>query len=464
MATGVKTVTWCTGTVIGLLLAAGGVCAASSPGGEADATDMGPVLFGLAVVLLAARVGGHIAVRVGQPAVLGELGMGMLLGNLGLVGYHGLGFLATNPTLDVLAEIGVVLLLFGVGLESKLQEMRRVGASSLVVATLGVVAPFFLGWGVARWFLPAASSYVHVFVGATLCATSVGITARVFQDLRRVETPEARIVLGAAVIDDVQGLVVLAIVQGIIVAAGGGAPLSPAGVGVIVLKATGFLVGGVLVGLWVAPRMFHAASLLRSDGVLLGFGLVFCFLFAYAAKTAGLAPIVGAFAAGLILEEGHYHVLAEREGCNLSDLLDAPMTMLVPIFFVLMGARVNLGVFAMHGVLGFAAALTLAAILGKQVCGLGVLQRGVSRLVVGLGMIPRGEVGLICASIGAKLVLNGRPVVDNVTFSAVVIMVMVTTLCAPPLLKWALNRGNGARPAYVPAPAPGARGEGRKGR
>ncbi|MGC8834661.1 MAG: cation:proton antiporter [Armatimonadota bacterium] len=416
-------------------------------------------MLALIVILIVSRVGGELAVRIGQPAVLGELVLGIIAGNLSLIGFRGIDFVKTSAFIDTLAQVGVVLLLFDVGLESRLSEMRKVGLSSFLAATLGVIAPFLLGWGVAKLFLPQESEYVHIFIGAILCATSVGITARVFQDLKLVETPEAQIVLGAAVIDDVLGLIVLAVVQGLVVAADGarsfgvqsvhvglpkllGGSLTAASVLLIILKAMVFLIGGLLIGVWTAPRLFRVASLLRIQGILLGSGLVFCFAFAYAADRVGLAPIVGAFTAGLILEEVHFVELARREERSLHDLLSPIMSFLVPVFFVLMGMHVDVRVFSHVGVLGFALVLTLAAALGKQACGLGVLQKGVNRLAVGLGMIPRGEVGLIFAHVGTQLVISGHRVVDVSTYSAVVIMVILTTLFAPPLLKWALLRGS----------------------
>ena len=188
-----------------------------------------PVLLGLVIVLGAAKLGGELFERLGQPAVLGELVFGMVLGNLALAGFGGFRFLATDPGLEILAQLGVILLLFQVGLESNVQEMMSVGGSSLLVAVLGVIAPFFLGWGVSAWLLPKEEMLAHLFIGATLCATSVGITARVLKDLGKTSTREARIILGAAVIDDVLGLVILSVVAGTIAAANTGGSLDATG-------------------------------------------------------------------------------------------------------------------------------------------------------------------------------------------------------------------------------------------
>ncbi|HEY3216612.1 MAG TPA: cation:proton antiporter [Candidatus Eisenbacteria bacterium] len=415
--------------------------------------DLLPILQGLVLILIGAKLGGDLFERIGQPAVLGELLAGVVLGNLGLFGYHGLDSLRSLPGIDVLAQIGVLFLLFGVGLETSVSKMLTVGLSSLLVAVFGVVAPMVLGFFVSAWFFPTHNPLTHWFVGATLCATSVGITARVLADLRRTTTREGSIILGAAVIDDVLGLIVLAVVAGIIQAADRGARFEPLFVLGIVGKALVFLVGAVWIGQWLAPRAFRAATRLRGEGLLLSVALAFCFGLAFLAGVAGLAPIVGAFAAGLILDEVHYQELRarDRQHRSVQDLLQPISTFLVPVFFVLMGMRVDLSVFGMPGVLGFALVLTLAAVIGKQACSLGVLERGTDRLAVGLGMIPRGEVGLIFAGFGAGLTLAGERVVDDAVFSAVVVMVGLTTLLTPPLLVWrlrAIDRGpkGGLRP------------------
>jgi len=413
---------------------------------DPNAVHLDPtVLIGVAVMLVVAKVGGEIFERLKQPAVLGELLAGILLGNLVIFGFAGAETLKTNATIAALAEFGVIILLFEVGLESDLKEMMEVGWSSLLVALVGVVAPFFLGWAVSAVFIPNEPQLVHVFIGATLCATSVGITARVFKDLGKLNTREARIILGAAVIDDVLGLLILAIVAGAIRASTTGGVLSMFDVGMIALKSVLFLVGSIVIGHFLMPRLLRGAGRFESRGVLLTLALSFCLLLAWAAAKVELAPIVGAFAAGLILDEVHYRPRGGRTERDLQDLLQPVSTVLVPIFFVLMGLKVDLRLFTRLDILGFAALLTIAAIAGKQVCGLAVLERGVNRLAVGLGMIPRGEVGLIFAGIGATLMLPtptgaNEPVVNAATFGAVVIMVIITTLVTPPGLKWSLAR------------------------
>jgi Kef-type K+ transport system membrane component KefB len=403
------------------------------------------VLVGVAVMLIAAKLGGELLERIKQPAVLGELIIGIVIGNLMLTGFTAAEPLKTSEIISALAEIGVIILLFEVGLESNLGQMLEVGWSSLFVALAGVVAPFFLGWGVAAYFLPDESRLAHFFIGATLCATSVGITARVLKDMRRLQTREARIILGAAVIDDVLGLVILAVVAGAIKAAAAGALLSLLDVAIIAGKAVAFLFGAIAVGRYVTPPIFWRAGRLEVQGVLLALSIAFCFLLAWVAALVGLAPIVGAFAAGLVLDEIHFKTFEERGKHDLQRLIAPVSAVLVPIFFVLMGMRVDLRAFARIELLGFAAALTVAAIIGKQVCSLVVVDRGLNRAAIGLGMIPRGEVGLIFAGLGTTLLLPNaqgvsEPVIGAGTFGVIVIMVIVTTLVTPPALKRSLAR------------------------
>jgi len=406
----------------------------------AHADPVARIALSLAVILVAAKLGGDLAVRIGQPAVLGELVIGIVLGNLALAGFDGLESIERDPFIEMFARVGVLILLFEVGLESTVGQMLKVGWSSLLVAGLGVIAPFALGWGVGAWLLPNQSPYVHAFLGATLTATSVGITARVLKDLGHSQADEARVILGAAVIDDVLGLLILAVVTSLIVAADGGGTVSAASITAQLGIAAGFLIGSLVLGVLFSKRLFSLASRLRSRGVLVACGLSFCFLLSWLASVMGLAPIVGAFSAGLVLEDVHYRDFVARGDHNLEQLIHPISAFLVPIFFVLMGMRTDLSSFAEPGVLGLAGALTLAAIVGKQVCALGVLEKSIDRLTVGLGMIPRGEVGLIFANIGLALSVGGIQIITGATFSAVVVMVIVTTMVTPPALKWSLAR------------------------
>jgi len=416
---------------------------ASEPGGHSD--PVAPVILFLAVILMAAKIGGDLAARLGQPAVLGELFFGVILGNLSWTGFMGLEPIKRSASIEMLAGLGVLILLFEVGLGSTVREMMKVGVSSLLVAVIGVVTPFFLGWGVGLLFLPDPNPYVCAFLGATLCATSVGITARVLQDLNRSTSREAHVILGAAVIDDVLGLIILAVVTGVIAAAGTGGEISGGSVAMILIKSVIFLAGSLTLGAYLSPKLFHLASRLRARGVLLAISLSFCFLLSWLSNVVGLAPIVGAFSAGLILEDLHYRDFTDRGEHPLSRLIEPISAFLAPVFFVLMGMHTDLRSFAQPGVIGFAALLTLAAVLGKQFCGLGVVGKGYDRLSIGIGMIPRGEVGLIFANIGLGLTLGGQRIMGPATYSAVVVMVIVTTLITPPALQWSLARGERSR-------------------
>ncbi|HEX7297327.1 MAG TPA: cation:proton antiporter [Pyrinomonadaceae bacterium] len=403
------------------------------------------VLIGIAFVLVIGKVGGEIFERIRQPAVLGELVAGILFGSLTLVGFSSIESLKSDPVIAALAQIGVIILLFEVGLETNLKEMKEVASSSLLVAAAGVVAPFFLGWGAAHYFLPNESRLAHIFVGATLCATSIGITARVLRDLGKLRLRESRIILGAAVIDDVLGLLILAVVVGAIEAAATGVSVSVSSVAIIAVKACAFLLAAIIAGHFLMPQLFKGVGRFRSKGMLLAFSIVFCFTLAWLAAIVELAPIVGAFAAGLVLDEVHFKPFERSGETSLEQLLRPLSTVLVPIFFVLMGLRLDLQAFTRLDVIGFAAVLTAAAIIGKQVCSLAVAERGLNRLAIGVGMIPRGEVGLIFAGIGTGLTLPNihglnEPVINSATFGAVVVMVVVTTMVTPPVLKWALSR------------------------
>ena len=409
--------------------------AEKQPAGDEEG-DVGPILFSLIIILLAAKFGGDLLERMKQPAVLGELIFGMIIGNLAFLGIHIFEPLKHHITIEILAEIGVIILLFEVGLESSLKEMLSVGLTSIFVALLGVVVPFLLGWGVSAMFFPEEAIFIHIFIGATLTATSVGITARVLKDIHKIRTREAKIILGAAVIDDILGLVVLAVVVGVIGAHNTGGSLSSMKILWIVGKAFLFIFGALVLGTLLAPHLFKMASKLQARSILITFSLMFCFTFALAADRMGLAPIVGAFAAGMILSGVNFDDIFLHEERKLEDLLQPISAFLVPIFFVYMGMNVDLSTFGNYNVIIFALVLTLVAIIGKQICSLaGIFEKKINSWVIGVGMIPRGEVGLIFAGIGAKLSVDGVRVVGPDAYSAVIIMVMITTLVTPPILK-----------------------------
>jgi Kef-type K+ transport system membrane component KefB len=408
----------------------------------------GSVLFGLALLVVGAKCGGLVAERWGQPSVLGELPVGIGAGNLlpPLFGEQGIAFVRGDPTLHVLAELGVLILLFDVGLEADLRALVRVGPSAVLVAAIGVVTPLALGWGTARWFLPEAPPLAHLFIGATLTATSVGITARVLKDLGALQSREGQVILGAAILDDILGLVVLAVVSGLVTATAAGEPgLSEVAFTGIVLKAVAFL--GITVGLghYLSGPIVRLAARTGQRGILLVFGLAICFALAFVAERIGLAGIVGAFAAGLLLDPYGEGVRTRDEEDTISELLHPLSSLFVPLFFVLMGMQVDLVSLVTPESVAFGGMLVLVAVAGKLACAAGVVGSGINRLAVGIGMVPRGEVGLIFAGIGAALTLDSRPLLSQAAFSALVLMVVVTTLLTRLGLRLTIRQGMLAR-------------------
>jgi Kef-type K+ transport system membrane component KefB len=398
--------------------------------------------LGLAIILIAATLGGHLAARLGQPPVLGELLAGAVLGNVGVPFLHQLG---VEPSIDMLARLGALVLLFEVGLESTVHEVLEVGAAAVRVAVLGTIVTFVLGCGVGAVLLRERSA--AVFLGASITATSVGITARVFKDLGTTRSKEARTILGAAVLDDIVGLVVLALVSAWMSRSAGAE--TPASWAWLVIKPLGFLAVAVIVGVRVTPRIFAMTAKLRTHGALLAIGLAFCFSLAWAADAIGLAPIVGAFAAGLVLEDSHSAHFVARGERPLIQLIEPVSSFLVPVFFVVMGLRADFHVLFQPATLLLTACLAAAAVVGKLGCGLGAA-RGVDRLAVGFGMMPRGEVSLIFASLGATLHTAAGPVLDSRGYSALVATVVLTTVLTPVALRWSFSRKT-AGPREAPA-------------
>jgi len=390
----------------------------------------------LALVLIAAKLGGEAAARLKLPAVLGELIIGIAIGLLPSLLFRDL---ASNASIDVLSRLGVLILLFEVGVECTVRGVLDVGASAVRVAALGTAGSFAAGWAIASWLLPGSGVEVHVFLGAAITATSVGITARVFKDLGRTRTKEARTILGAAVLDDVMALVVLALVSGWIANRAAGTASSPLSLLALVAKTVGFLVAAVWIGVRVTPRIFAWAAALRTGGALLAVGLAFCFFLAWAAHAMGLAPLVGAFAAGLVLEDLHSARFVARGERSLSQQLEPISGFLVPIFFVVMGIRADLRSLLQPGAVLLVVGLTIAAIAGKWIATLGA-GHGVNRLAVAAGMMPRGEVTLIFASLGRTLSIDGAPIIGAELYAALVTVVILTTLFAPLALKLTLRR------------------------
>ncbi|MFH2063294.1 MAG: cation:proton antiporter [bacterium] len=424
------------------------------------------LIFFLFVMLMFARIGALME-RIGQPAVLGELLMGVALGALAFI--PGLGFiddLKGQEFIALVAEIGVIILLFRTGLESNLREMKSVGLKALLVAVVGVVLPFVGGYFASKLLIPGLDGNTYLFIGATLTATSVGITARVFSDLKVLATKEAKIVLGAAVIDDILGLLILAVVAGIV----SGGHVSVGEVAWISAKAFIFLIVSIALGQLLAKRIGRLFSRIHSGvGMKMALALLFCGIYAYgAAVLAGLAPIVGAFAAGLVLDPLHFsdfvapnvvsklrgwsarlkgdgpeltaiktEMLAEakhEEHMHVENLVEQIGWFFMPIFFVYTGMQVNLETFLNPKVLGIGLIITAVAFAGKIATGW-VTGRGLNHAMIGFGMIPRGEVGLIFANVGKQL-----GVVSDETFSIVVIMVILSTLLTPPILGVIIKR------------------------
>jgi Kef-type K+ transport system membrane component KefB len=377
----------------------------------------------LAIVLAAARFLGTGAQWIGQPAVLGELLAGVFLGAsvLGLIPGDQQG--REYAVFQFLQEIGVVILLFEIGLETDLVQLLRVGASSTAVAIVGVALPFAAGYLVCRFF--GESNTECILVGAALTATSVGITARVLNDLGRLHEPESQIVLGAAVIDDILGLIILAVVSGL--AEEGHSP-TVAKVVDITAVAFGFLIGVLVAGHFLVPPVARWLQRLAVPGMLTTFALLLAFGLAWGAEAAGSASIIGAFAAGLLLRKTPQAHEIEKAIVPLGHFF-------VPIFFVVVGASVDVRTFAPHDAggwrtLAIGGLLIVVAVLGKFAAGYAPFWFRGRKAVIGVGMVPRGEVGLIFAQMGLA-----AKVFDKALFSAITLMVMVTTFLAPPLLR-----------------------------
>ena len=380
-----------------------------------------PETFGvLALVLVVATIFAEAMRRFGQPGVLGEMLAGVVLG-ISLFGV----FDPHDPAIHLLAELGVALLLFNIGLETDLRSLFRVGWSSLFVAIVGVVLPFATGWALCQAL--EMGRLPSLVVGASMTATSVGITARVLSDLGRLKDYESRIILGAAVIDDVLGLIILAIVQ----AMQAGAQVDAGTIGWKFVIAFGFLAGALILGQLLAPILVRFIDWCKGPGVLVAMSLALALAAGWAADKAGSAIIIGAFAAGVVLG-------GTKKAEEVEHVVTPIGYFLVPIFFASVGAAVDLRTlnpFAAGnlGNLLFGLGLLVVAVLTKFAAGYVAMGKTVNRKVIGVGMVPRGEVGLIFANRG----LDGG-VLNAGQYSAVTLMVMGTTLLAPPLLRMLL--------------------------
>ncbi len=389
-----------------------------------------PQFLGLLVVMLgAAKVLGFLTTKIGQPAVLGELLAGVLIGK------SALGFVdPANETLHLLSELGVIILLFSIGLETDLKKLLKVGGASATVAVVGVALPFALGYVTCR--LLGLEVLVSIVAGAAMTATSVGITARVLSDLGQMQSEEGQIVLGAAIFDDIIGLVILGVVAGL----AGGQEVTFAGVARTTGVAFGFLIATLLVGRLIVPRIAGLVGQVDLPGTPTILALILAFALAWLADRVGSAMIIGAFAAGLLLVgTPSYHDI-EVGVTRLGHFF-------VPLFFVTVGASVDVRVLdptnsANHRTLVIAGLLVAGAIAGKFAAGYAPFWFKGRKALIGAGMIPRGEVGLIFAQMG-----RASGVFDPGMFAAVTLVVMVTTFVAPPLLK---ALAPAIPPGYIP--------------
>jgi Kef-type K+ transport system membrane component KefB len=374
------------------------------------------ILFRLFIIFTSAKIMGEIFERMKQPALIGEILAGVILGP------YLLNLIPAAEVYQVLAEIGVMILLFTVGLYIKIEDIMKVGWRSALVAVLGVIVPFVFGY--LYTLISDHNTIEAMFIGAAMVATSVGITARIFADLNLMDSELARIILAAAVIDDILGMIVLAIVTG-----AGQGTLSYVNLGVITLEAVGFVIFLILVGTKIARRYVPRVANLRTRNAVFALSLIFLLGLSAVASSIKLAAIIGAFMAGLVLSEFNYQFQLTQKAESLYDFL-------VPFFFVMLGSRVDLGVFADSSIWLAAGVITLFAILGKLIgCGIAVIKSGFKYAVtVGVGMVPRGEVGMIVASIGLA---SGA--ISSELYAVVLFMVVATTVLAPPVLRKLLS-------------------------
>ncbi|MFQ6120286.1 MAG: cation:proton antiporter [Methanosarcinales archaeon] len=415
--------------------------AAASAKVEGEGIDIPGVLLSLAIMLIFAKIGGEISERVfKQPGVLGELIAGIVISPFTPIGKL-LGFypitgspIPISPELDLIANIGVVILLFLAGIETDIEQFMKFGIIAGIVAFGGIVLPFVFGYFTILYLYPAPTGFnlqhAALFTGAILTATSVGITARVLKDIRRLTSEEGTTILGGAVIDDVLGIIVLAIVIGITGVEGGG-EVSTADIGIVILKAAIFWIALILIGVKLATQIAKALSMFKTPGALMVVAIVFGLVISYLADKIGLATIIGAYAAGLALSASAHKELLIREITPIYHFL-------VPIFFVAMGMLVNPYSIPDIGMLGLI--IIFLAIIGKAVgCGITAYLGGFNihgAIRVGVGMVPRGEVGLIVAYYGYKF-----GVIHQDIYVVGVLMSVITTLVTPPLLKIAFVKG-----------------------
>lgn len=389
-----------------------GLVAASTGG-----VDLGRILLDLTLILVMAKVAAEVFDRIGVPVVIGEIAVGIVLGP------SVLGWVSTGDILFVLAEIGVIVLLAQVGMETDITELRRVGRSSLGVGLIGVALPLALGFFAARAL--GESTNTSLFVGAALTATSIGITARVFGDLRALSTTEARTVLGAAVTDDVLGLIILTVVTRIVQQGSVDVETVTSTIGL----AVGFLVVSGAIGLLAFPSLLRRLGVLsRSSATIPVVAIALVLAFSVLADVANLAPIIGAFVAGLGMRRVAVHERIERDLSSLGQVF-------VPVFFLYIGISTDITAMFDGRVLAVALLLSVLAVVGKLLSAIGAIGTTSDKWVIGFGMLPRGEVGLIFATIGLSV-----GAFDDELYGSILVVVLVTTLIAPPLLRWRLGK------------------------
>jgi Kef-type K+ transport system membrane component KefB len=362
------------------------------------------VMEALALILAASALVHDLCARMGQPVVMGEMLAGFLLRNLPILSPTLIEQLIHDVPLAILAQLGLVLMLFEIGIESTVGEVMEVLSSAVKVAVLGAAASFGLGWIVASWLMPSSSPLAKLFIAGAITTTSAGVPARIISDAGCSRLPESRLILSAAVIDDILGLVLLALATQSLRDPGSGTFDQ---ILVVVFKAFAFLLISTTLGLKLVPRLFRAAYRLRGENVLLATALSLCFGMSYLAYLAGLAPIVGAYVAGLVIEEAHNSPFVARGERRLQELTGPLSSLFTPVFFLLVGMQ-------------------------------GVHQA--DRLAVGFGMVPRGEVSLIFVALGNGLTGPGAPLIPPTAYSAVVLTVMATCLLSAPALKWRLKK------------------------
>jgi Kef-type K+ transport system membrane component KefB len=393
--------------------------ASSILGYLASSTDHGRILLSLLIVIVAAKILAEVFERLRQPAVVGEILAGVIIGP------SVLGLIQPSDLLGTLAEIGVIFLLFTVGLETRPSDIFKVGGVSALVAILGVIVPFLAGWALLSVWPGGHSQVEAFFLGAAMVATSVGITARVLSGMGLIANQASRVILAAAVIDDVIGLLVLAVVSS--VASGAVDYLS---IGITAVLAIGFTLLTVLFGARAVNRMKGPVNSLRIGHSLLIFALILCFGLAALASVIGIAGIVGAFLAGVAFSEA-------TDGTELHVQSQTLAEFTAPFFLVNIGLQLNLAIFLQPDIVVLALVVTLLAIVTKLIgCGLGAIKMGKARaLQIGIGMIPRGEVGIVVAQIGL-----GLAAVSDSIYGVVLVMAICTTLITPPFIKLAFAK------------------------